>query len=78
MTRLQQARLRRAKLRVAQAQLEAALDGVISNLRVTPAVGFEVLIIYALDGLMAQGVVNDREQALHFVARALSKRGLMG
>lgn len=78
MTRLQQARSRRAKLRFAQAQLEAALDQVIPSLSLSPSAGFEALLIYAIDGLIAQGAIYDREQALRFVSKALNKRGLIG
>jgi hypothetical protein len=77
MTRLQQARLRRAKLRVAQAQLESALDDVIPNLPLSPSASFEALLIYALDGLIAQGAICDGEQAVRFVSQALTKRGLI-
>ena len=62
MTRLQQARLRRAKLRSARDQLEAALDGVIPRLPLSPSAAFEALLIYAIDGLVAQGTVRARSR----------------
>ena len=78
MTRLQQARTRRAKLRVSQDQLETALDVVIPNLPVLPSAAFEAVLAYAIDGLVAQGTLRDKEQALVWVSRALTKHGMIG
>ncbi|WP_267427858.1 hypothetical protein [Methylobacterium sp. GC_Met_2] len=78
MTRLEQARARRAKLRVSQDHLEAALDDVIPTLSLAPTAAFEAVLAYAIDGLVAQGTFRNKEQALWWVSRALSKRGLIG
>ena len=78
MTRLEQARARHAKLRVSQDRLEAALDKVIPTLSVNPSAAFEAMLAYAIDGLIAQGTIRRREEALWFVSRALCKRGIIG
>lgn len=78
MTRLQQARAQKAKYRETQDRLEAALDDVIPTLSLPPSAGFEAVIAYGIDGLMAQGTVHSKEQALRLVSRALSMRGMIG
>ncbi len=77
MTRLQQHRIRRAKQRASQARLEAVLDDVIPSLELLPSEALEAVLAYALDGLIAQGTVYKRDQALWFVSNALTKRGLI-
>lgn len=78
MTRLQQARVRQAKLRATQDRLEAALDVVIPTLELPPSAAFKAIIAYGVDGLVAQGTVYDKEQALAYVSRVLTKHGLIG
>jgi hypothetical protein len=78
MTRLQQARAQKAKCRETQDRLEAALDDVIPTLSLPPSAAFEAVIAYGIDGLVAQGTVRSKEQALMLVSRALTTRGLIG
>lgn len=78
MTRLQQARVRRAKLRATQTHLEAAFDDVIPSLSLPPSAAFEALLVYAIDGLVAQGTIQSKEQALYLVSKALTKHGMIG
>lgn len=78
MTRLQQSRARQAKHRVTQDRLEAALDDVIPTLELGPSAAFEAVLAYAIDGLLIQGTIHSQRQALGFVSRALSKRGIIG
>lgn len=78
MTRLEQHRDRRAKIRATQTQLEAALDDVIPNLSLPPSAAFEALLVYSIDGLVAQGTVRSKQQALYLVSKALTKHGMIG
>ncbi len=78
MTRLQQYRIRRAKLRTSQERLETALDAVIPSLELSPSEAFQAVLAYAIDGLVAQGTVSKKEQALWLVSDALTKRGIIG
>ncbi|WP_342111025.1 hypothetical protein [Methylobacterium sp. SI9] len=78
MTRLEQARRRRTKLRVSQNQLETALDVVIPQLPIPPSAAFEAVLAYAIEGLVAQGTLHNKEQALVWVSRALTKHGMIG
>jgi hypothetical protein len=77
MTRLQQARIRQAKLRLMRVRLEAALDNVIPTLPLSPSAALEAVLSYAIDGLVAQGTIYNRTQAIGFVMQALSKRGIV-
>lgn len=78
MTRRQQYRNRRAKHRASQERLEAALDAVIPSLELPPSETFQAVLAYAIDGLVAQGTVSKKEQALWLVSDALTKRGIIG
>lgn len=78
MTRLEHHRVRRAKFRATQAQLEAILDDVIPSLLLPPSAAFEALLVYAIDGLVAQGTMQSKEQALYLVSKALTKHGMIG
>ncbi|WP_267422492.1 hypothetical protein [Methylobacterium sp. GC_Met_2] len=78
MTRLQQARVRRAKLRVSQDHLEIALDEVIPKLSIPPSEAFEAVLAYSIDGLVAQGTLRDKDQALALISRVLTKHGMIG
>ncbi|GJD30573.1 hypothetical protein PMNALOAF_1820 [Methylobacterium adhaesivum] len=78
MTRLEQYRDRRAKLREAQTQLEATLDDVIPSLSLQPSAAFEALLAYAVDGLVAQGTMRSKQQALYLISKALTKHGMIG
>ena len=77
MTRLQYHRVRQAKFRASQDRLETALDNVIPSLGILPSEAFEAVVVYAMDGLVAQGTVCTRDEALSFVSRALTKRGII-
>ena len=78
MTRLQQHRAQQAKCQQAQTQLKATFDNVIPSLGLQPSAAFEALLAYAVDGLVAQGTVRSKEQALYLVSKALTKHGMIG
>ncbi len=78
MTRLQQYRIRRARQRTSQERLEAALDAVIPSLELPPSEAFQAVLAYAIDGLVGQGTVYQKQQALRLVSDALTKRGIIG
>lgn len=78
MTRLEEARIRQAKRRATQEQLEAALDGIIPNLNLPPSKAFEALLDYAVGGLVAQRTIKRKDCAVWLVLAALRKHGITG
>lgn len=78
MTRLQQERVRRAKLRQTQNDLEAILDEVIARSPLLPSDALEAVLAYAIDGFVVQKRLRNKAQALEWVSHALTKRGLTG
>lgn len=78
MTRLQQERVRRAKMRETQNHFEAILDEAIARSPHQPSDALETVLAYAIDGLVVQKRLRDKGQALAWVSRALTKHGMIG
>lgn len=76
MTRLEQARARKAKQRATQDALQGALDVMIDRLPLQPSEVFLSIIEYGIEGLAAQNAQHNRSSLTHLVESFCVKHGL--
>ncbi len=76
MTRLQQARARRAKQQATQDALQAVLDNMVDHLPLQPSEVFLSIIEYGIEGLAAQRRYFGRDCLKRLVETVSAKHGL--
>lgn len=76
MTRLQQARAKKAKQRATQHALESVLDEMVARQPTKPSEVFLSIIEYGVDGLVAQDAQLNRVRLNHLVECIATRHGL--
>ena len=76
MTRLEQARVRRAKQRATQDALQGTLDVLIGRLPLQPSEVFLSIIEYGIEGLAAQNALHSHAGLSRMVESLCVKHGL--